>query len=156
MIIRPATPQDAPQMAALLNTIIAIGGTTAHESPKSPATVCHDYIDGPDTITCVVAEEAGQILGWQSVGWHTGDAHIGSFVDPHTQAKGIGAQLFAQTRALCAARGIADVFATIRADNAPGLAYYARLGFADIEAEPDYALSTGQVVGRIHRKLTLR
>ena len=156
MIVRPATPQDAAQMAGLLNTIIAIGGTTAHEVPKAPETVCHEYIDGPDTITCVVAEEAGTIIGWQSVGWHSGDAHIGSFVDPHTQARGIGAQLFALTRVLCTAKGITDIFATIRADNVPGLAYYARQGFTDISVEPDYALKSGQIVGRIHRKLTLR
>ncbi|TGD44634.1 GNAT family N-acetyltransferase [Pseudotabrizicola sediminis] len=156
MMIRPAGPDDAPAMADLLNAIIAIGGTTAHEQPKSPDTVRHDYIDGPGTLTCVVAEEAGQILGWQAVDQHHGEVHIGTFVSPHTQAKGIGAQLFAQTRALCAAKGINEIFAAIRADNVPGLAYYARLGFTDVGAEPDYALVTGQVVGRIFRKLTLR
>lgn len=156
MIIRIATPQDAPQMADLLNAIIAIGGTTAHESPKSADTVRHDYIDGPGTLTCVVAEEAEQILGWQAVDQYHGEAHIGTFVDPHTQAKGIGAQLFAQTRTLCAAKGMTEIFAAIRADNIPGLAYYARIGFSDVSAEPDYALSTGQVVGRVHRKITLR
>ncbi|RGP38760.1 GNAT family N-acetyltransferase [Pseudotabrizicola alkalilacus] len=156
MIVRPALPQDAKAMADLLNQIIAIGGTTAHQTPKTPETVRHDYIDGPDSITCVVAEEAGQILGWQSIGWHHGDAHIGSFVDPHTQAKGIGSQLFAETLKLSRAAGLTEIFATIRADNVPGLAYYARQGFTDISAEPDYALNTGEVVGRVHRKLTLR
>lgn len=156
MIIRPALPQDAPAMADLLNAIIAIGGTTAHESPKSSETVRQDYIDGPAALTCVVAEQAGDIMGWQAVGWHHGEVHIGTFVSPHTQAKGIGAQLFAQTRPLCAAKGITEIFAAIRADNVPGLAYYARLGFTHVGAEPDYALSTGQVVGRIFRKLTLR
>ncbi|WP_103332230.1 GNAT family N-acetyltransferase [Pseudotabrizicola formosa] len=156
MIIRIATPQDAPQMADLLNAIIAIGGTTAHETPKSPETVRHDYIDGPGTLTCVVADDAGHILGWQAVDQVHGEVHIGTFVSPGTQAKGIGAQLFDQTRALCAAKGITEVFAAIRADNIPGLAYYARLGFVDVGAEPDYALSSGQVVGRIFRKITLR
>lgn len=156
MMIRPAVPQDAAAMADLLNAIIAIGGTTAHETAKSPETVCHDYIDGPGTLTCVVAETGGQILGWQAVDQYHGEVHIGTFVDPQTQARGIGAQLFAQTRALCAAKGIAEIFAAIRADNIPGLAYYARIGFTDISAEPDYALSTGQVVGRVHRKFTLR
>lgn len=156
MILRAATPADAPAMADLLNRIIAIGGTTAHERPKSAETVHHDYIDGPDTLTCVVAETDGQLIGWQAIGWHHGDAHIGTFVAPDVQAKGTGAALFALTRQLCTARGITDIFATIRADNVPGLAYYARLGFTDIGAEPDYALSTGHVVGRIHRKLSLR
>ncbi|NEX46148.1 GNAT family N-acetyltransferase [Pseudotabrizicola algicola] len=156
MMTRPATPADAGAMADLLNRIIAIGGTTAHETPKSAETVRRDYIDGPATLTCVVAESGGRIIGWQAVGWHGAEAHIGSFVDPDVQAKGTGAQMFALTRSLCRERGLTEIFATIRADNTPGLAYYARLGFADIGAEPDYALSTGQVVGRIHRKLSLR
>lgn len=156
MIIRSAKPDDATDMAAILNQIIAIGGTTAHQSPKTPETIRHDYIDGPDTITCVVAEQAGSIIGWQSIGWHHGDAHIGSFVDPHIQAKGIGAQLFDETLRLSRAAGLTGIFATIRADNVPGLAYYARLGFTDIASEPGYALNTGEVVGRVHRKLTLR
>ncbi|MDP2082115.1 MAG: GNAT family N-acetyltransferase [Pseudotabrizicola sp.] len=143
-------------MADLLNRIIAIGGTTAHEDQKKPDAVCHDYIDGPDTLTCVVAEVGAQIIGWQAVGWHDGDPHIGTFVSPDVQAKGTGGALFAQTSMLCLDKGIAGIFATIRADNVPGLAYYARLGFTDIGAEPDYALKSGQVVGRIHRKFTLR
>lgn len=36
MIIRPATPADAPAMADLLNRIIAIGGTTAHQNRNRP------------------------------------------------------------------------------------------------------------------------
>lgn len=35
MIIRPATPADTAAMTALLNEIITIGGTTAHEHPMS-------------------------------------------------------------------------------------------------------------------------
>ena len=156
MIIRAATPNDAPAMADLLNRIIAIGGTTAHQTAKSADTILTDYITGPDTITCVVADDAGQILGWQAVGWYQGDAHIGTFVAPDIQARGIGGQMFAQTRAACLAAGLTDIHAAIRADNIPGLAYYARLGFTDIGAEPDFALNSGQMVGRIHRKLSLR
>ncbi|PJF09725.1 GNAT family N-acetyltransferase [Pseudorhodobacter sp. MZDSW-24AT] len=156
MIIRDATPDDAAAMAALLNRIIAIGGTTAHETAKTPQTIRHDYIDGPHTRTCVVAEDEGRILGFQAVDTTHGEAHIGTFVDPDTQAKGIGAQMFARTRQLCTDAGIPELFAAIRADNVPGLAYYARIGFADIGHEPDYALSTGAIVGRVHRKLSLR
>jgi L-amino acid N-acyltransferase YncA len=156
VILRDATAHDAVAMADLLNRIIAIGGTTAHETAKTAETVRRDYIDGPDTLTCVVAEQAGQMLGWQAVGWYQGDPHIGTFVAPDLQARGVGVRMFARTRAQCAAKGLDAVFATIRADNVPGLAYYARLGFADIGAEPDYALQTGQIVGRVHRKLSLR
>lgn len=45
--------------------------------------------------------------------------------------------------------------AKIRADNRPGLAYYARLGFADYSADPGWALKSGVVVGRVSRRLEL-
>ena len=53
MIVRPATPGDAAAMAALLNRIIAIGGTTAHQTPKTADAILTGYIDGPDCITAI-------------------------------------------------------------------------------------------------------
>lgn len=155
MIVRNALPEDAPAMAALLNRIIAIGGTTAHQVAKAVDDVRADYIDGSDCITSVVAEADGQIIGWQAIGWWQGDAHIGTFVDPKVQAKGTGAALFALTFAAAKAVGLAEIHASIRADNVPGLAYYARQGFQDIGFDPDFALNDGTKVGRISRKRLL-
>lgn len=151
MIVRGAAPSDAAAMAGLLNRIIAIGGTTAHQLPKDAGTVRRDYIDGPDCITSVVAEDDGRILGWQAIGWYQGDAHIGTFVEPGIQARGIGALMFARTLSDARAAGIKTIHASIRADNVPGLAYYARMGFADHAHDPDFALNDGTVVGRVHR-----
>jgi L-amino acid N-acyltransferase YncA len=155
MLIRRATPNDAVAMTAILNAIIAIGGTTAHEHPKTEQTVLVDYVTGPDVLACSIAEDQGTIIGWQSTGWYHGNPEIGTFVQPGTQARGIGAQLFALTCATLRAKGITYIIATIRADNIPGLAYYARVGFRDIAQDPDYALSTGQRVGRITRRIDL-
>lgn len=153
--VRPSRPEDAAAMAAILNRIIEIGGTTAHQVPKSPAQVRQDYIDGPDVQTSVVAEQDGQVVGWQSVGLWQGDSHIGTFVQPGLQAAGVGARLFALTCAQARDAGLTRIEASIRADNVPGLAYYARIGFADIGHEPDFALNDGRVVGRVHRRFTL-
>ena len=146
-------------MAALLNGIIAIGGTTAHQHPKTEAQIRADYIDGPEALTCVVAEEDGQLIGFQAVGvWPglpEGWGDIGTFVAPGLQAKGIGSALFAATRAAARESGLAVLNATIRADNAPGLAYYGRLGFADYAHDPDWALEDGRKVGRVSRRFDL-
>lgn len=155
MIVRDARAEDAPGMADILNRIIAIGGTTAHETPKTVEAVRAGYITGPEVLSSVVAEDAGQLIGWQSVEHWQGEAHIGTFVRPGIQAKGVGIALFAWTRALIAARGVTVIIASIRADNVPGLAYYARIGFVDVAHEPDYALKDGRVVGRIHRRFDL-
>lgn len=138
-------------MAALLNRIIDIGGTTAHQVHKSVAGVLEDYVTGADVISSVLAEEAGQMLGWQSVGHWQGEAHIGSFVSPDVQAKGVGAALFAVTCEALRQAGVGRVNASIRADNVPGLRFYARMGFVDFAHDPEFALRDGRVVGRVHR-----
>lgn len=155
MIFRPATPADATAMTDILNEIIRIGGTTAHETQKTAATVQEHYIDGPDVITSIVAEEAGQVIGWQSIGLWQGEAHVGTFVKPGIQAKGVGGGLFDLTREMARQAGVTAIIASIRADNVPGLAYYARIGFVEYGHEPEFALQNGQVVGRRHRRFDL-
>ncbi|NBE09175.1 GNAT family N-acetyltransferase [Paragemmobacter ruber] len=158
MIIRPARPEDAPAMADLQNRIIRIGGTTAYQAERSVDAV-RGYIDGPDAICCVIAEAEGRLIGFQALG-RSGDlpqgwGDIGTFVDPDVQARGTGAALFAATRAAANSAGVQVINATIRADNVPGLAFYARQGFRDYRHEPDYALQDGRRVGRVHRRLDL-
>jgi L-amino acid N-acyltransferase YncA len=155
MIVRDATPGDAVAMADILNRIIAIGGTTAHETPKTPETVRTHYIDGPEVIAAVVAEAEGQVIGWQSVEHWNGEAHIGTFVRPGVQARGVGAALFALTCERVRAAGHGFLIASIRSDNVPGLAYYRRIGFVDIGHDPGFALGDGRVVGRVHRRFDL-
>jgi L-amino acid N-acyltransferase YncA len=155
MIVRKALAEDAAGMAELLNHIIAIGGTTAHEQPTTESKTRQHAIDGPDVLSSVVAEENGGIVGWQSVEQWQGEPHIGTYVQPGLQANGIGAALFAQTLAALRARGVRYIIASIRADNLPGLAYYARIRFHDIGDEPGFALADGRKVGRVHRRFDL-
>ncbi len=155
MIIRHATPEDAPAMAAILNQIIAIGGTTAHQAAKTVDAVRADYVTGPKVLASVVAEDQGQVIGWQSVELWQDEGDIGTFVRPGLQAKGVGAALFALTCAAVRATEIRSIVAIIRKDNVPGLAYYARMGFVDFAEDPDFALKDGTVVGRVHRRFSL-
>ena len=142
-------------MAEVLNAIIAAGGTTAHQHPMTDADLRTHYIDGPGVETCLLAEAAGQVIGWQSLGEWKGEPHIGTFVRIGTQARGIGAALFDATCAAARARGLTRIIAHIRADNAPGLAYYTRIGFHDIGGDPGFALEDGRVVGRVFRRFDL-
>ena len=158
MILRPALPGDAAAMAALQNLIIRIGGTTAYETERSEDQV-RAYVDGPGAISCFVAEDGGRVIGFQSLGlWpglEEGWADIGTFVDPAVQARGTGAALFGATKAAARMAGVRVINATIRADNVPGLAYYARMGFRDHGSEPDFTLRDGRRVGRVHRRFDL-
>ncbi|MFE3838062.1 GNAT family N-acetyltransferase [Pseudogemmobacter sonorensis] len=159
MTIRPARAPDAPQMAGILNEIIRIGGTTAHQHERDPEAVGRAYIEGPGTICCFVAEEDGRVIGFQAVGRNPGLpvtwGDIGTFVQVGIQARGIGARLFEATAAACRAEGVEMLNATIRLDNRPGLAYYARIGFIDRETDPGWALEDGRVTGRVSRSFRL-
>ena len=152
MIVRPATPADAGQVARLLNQIIAFGGTTAHQTALTDADLLTHFIDGPDVRCAVVAEDMGRIIGWQSVGLWRDEDHIGPFVMPVVQAQGVGARMFGLTLDLARAAGLPNTMTSVRADNVPGLAYYARIGFVDVGFDPAFALEGGQVVGRVHRR----
>lgn len=158
MIVRPALPADAAAMAALQNRIIRIGGTTAHQVERPAEAVRAAYITGPAVVCCHVAWD-GAVLGFQAVeawpGLPEGWGDIGTFVDPDVQARGIGTALFAATVAACRRAGLRTLNATIRADNVPGLAYYARVGFVDHARDDGWALDDGRVVGRVSRRFEL-
>lgn len=158
MIIRLAQEFDAPALADLLNEIIRIGGTTALETPFTAEAFLLHYIDGPDAVCCHMAE-ADRPLGFQVLGRYpdlpAGWLDIGTFVRPASRSTGAAAALFQATKTHARAQGCKVINATIRADNALGLGYYTRLGFADYAAEPDYTLQDGRPVGRVSKRLDL-
>ena len=146
-------------MAALLNHIIAIAGTTAHEAPFAPEAIIAHYIQGDEPICCHLAEDEQGLIGFQSVGHNAalpeGWGDIGTFVAPDRQRSGAGQALFAVTVTAARGAGVKVLNATIRADNAPGLGYYARRGFVDYAEDPDFRLKSGARVGRISRRFDL-
>ena len=163
MIIRDAETRDAADMTALLNAIIAKGGTTAHQRPFDPDRLRDHYVTSPKSVSCVVAEDAGQVIGFQSLAWPgEGDGQlpddwgvIASFVADQAAGKGVGQRLFAATRQNAEAAGVTTIDATIRADNVPGLRYYSRLGFVDYDRLTGIPLSDGTLVDRVCKRFDL-
>ena len=158
--VRPTVRADAPALADLLNEIIAAGGTTAYETPFTPAAFADAHIDGPAVITSMIAEdEDGRPMGFQillasdklELGW--GD--IGTFARRGSAMRGIGSALFAATKAAAIAAGLNVINATIRADNSGGLAFYAKIGFVDYAVARAVPLADGTPVDRISRRYEL-
>lgn len=159
---RRATSTDAPAMAELLNRIISAGGTTAHQSRFDAERMLGHYIAPPLAISCFVALLDGQIIGfqaleradpdWQGEGKLPNDwAVIATFVAEGHRGLGVGRGLF--DLSLAAARGahVRAIDATIRADNALGLGYYSRMGFADRAVVRDVPLGDGTRIDRIQK-----
>lgn len=160
MRVRPAETADAPALTRLINAIIAIGGTTAHEDPFTPERFAAHYIAGPEVLCCHLAEDDdGRPLGFQGLSLWPGLparwGDIGTFVAPEARGSGAAAALFQATCARARALGLTALNATIRADNRPGLAYYAKMGFRDYAHDPGFRLKDGRQVGKISRRFDL-
>src|SRR5262245_49662681 len=105
LILRSATSRDATAMAALINEIIRIGGTTAYEDPYDRASMEHEFITSPDVIVCTLAEDEDMLLGFQVLlsalegepmpaGWGA----IGTYARVGHTGGGIGRALFEETK----------------------------------------------------------
>lgn len=161
--VRPARVDDAAELAELLNEIIEIGGTTAFMTPFDAEGITSHFIDSELGVSCIVAEAAEQIVGFQAVEWcdprYDGPAplpsdwtQISSFVRNGHGRKGIGHLLFLATLELVRDAGVTVINATIRADNVSGLGYYSSIGFVDYHRLVDVPLANGVTVDRIRKR----
>jgi L-amino acid N-acyltransferase YncA len=133
--IRPARPQDAAGLAALLGRIIDEGDKTAIDSHLDASELSEWFITGKHVIGCYVAETGtGALVGFQAyeryhedlpAGW----ADIATFVDRAARGSGIGRRLFAETLAHAATTGTSMLRAVIRRENESAIAYYRACGF---------------------------
>lgn len=154
--VRPVEPGDVVELCGLLNEIIAIGGTTAFETPMTEEDFRGAFAGAPGLISLFVAVgEGGRLLGFQFLTRHDklpdGWADIATFARVGSQAAGIGRALFSETLSLARQRGLAAINATIRADNEGGLAYYERMGFVTYAVDRDVPLQSGLSVDRVSK-----
>lgn len=158
--VRPVTHADAPALAELLNAVIRQGGTTALEEEFTPEALDAAYLTGPAVHCCHLAvDDSGAIAGFQTLGRYPGlpddVGDIATFARLGGQQRGVGSALFAATAQRARALGHSAINATIRADNAGGLAFYTRQGFADHGLTRDVPLADGTPVDRVHKRFPL-
>jgi L-amino acid N-acyltransferase YncA len=158
--VRPVTSDDAPMLADLLNAVIRAGGTTALEAEFTPEALDAAYLTGPKVHCCHVAvDEAGELAAFQTLGRYPGlpddIGDIGTFSRIDGKQRGAGSALFAATKTRASALGHGAINATIRADNAGGLAFYTKLGFVDYGVTPSVPLADGIPVDRVHKRYSL-
>ncbi len=159
---RPATPRDADEMTALINEIIAIGGTTAYEDPFTPESMNGEFISPPYLLSCTLVEDEGRLLGFQVLLWPNAHepfpdvwAYIGTYARVGHTGGGIGRALFAETLKAARAAGVKTIDATIRADNTGGLAFYGRVGFVDYDRRIGVPLKDGTLVDRVRKRFEI-
>ncbi len=134
LIIRTADIADAKPMAALINALIARGGTTAHRRSIEKKQIIEQFISPPYDIKCTVAVDGSDVIGFQVIEWADPDwkgpdklppdwAIIATYVALERHGQGIGRRLFGATLAAARAAGVHHIDAMIRCENVGGLAY---------------------------------
>lgn len=131
--VRPAGPGDATALRDILNTIVAIGGMTAIESPLPLEAFKKYFLEGASFILCLVAEDSitSLPLGFQGLTRHMELpdkwADIGTFTRSDPKVPGVRRALFAETKIQARKDKLTAINAAIRADNHGGLAYYDKM-----------------------------
>ncbi|NNE80438.1 MAG: GNAT family N-acetyltransferase [Silicimonas sp.] len=147
-------------MAAILNEIIAIGGTTAFEEPVTEENMIDWYVTSKALYCCHVAvDENNALAGFQALeqtdAYGPGIGEISSFARQSSPVSGTGKLLFAETRIAAARLGLKAINAKIRTDNQPGLRYYTKMGFQDHSVIADVPLKDGTPVDRVLKRFQI-
>lgn len=161
ILVRQATAEDAQGMCDVINPLIVAGGTTAHRSLFDPPRMQKHYIAPTYFVSCAVAVDCGSIVGFQALEWADPNwpgadslpsdwCVVASFVARETQGKGIGRLLWSETLARAKDQNVKAIDATIRRENALGLAFYSALGFQD-HRESAETISKAYSLSESHR-----
>jgi len=125
----------------LLNRIVDEGDKTAIDEHLTVETFTEWFISGPHCLSCVVATDSDESLGFQAVEVYHDDlppgwADIATFVTFGTRGRGIGRALMTATTRNCNERRLQTLRAVIRRSNPGAVSYYRGMGFT--EASPAY------------------
>ncbi|KII14809.1 GNAT family N-acetyltransferase [Phaeobacter sp. S60] len=148
MNVRQARPADASAIAAITNQIIRDTLITFTTDEKTAAEVAADItVKGPHM---QVAEEAGEILGYISLGtFRSGPGYARSgehtiYLSDTARGRGAGRALMAAIEEVARRDGIHVLVAGISAVNAVGLAFHAAMGFAEVGRMPQVGYKWGR------------
>ncbi|MEL7202579.1 MAG: GNAT family N-acetyltransferase [Pseudomonadota bacterium] len=155
-----ASPLHTAEMAALLNGIIAAGGTTALANRVTGDDLQTWMARAPGRSVWHVAEkEDGAVVGFQWV--EPADdlpddaAEIATFAKIGQTGLGIGSKLFERTKVVARELGYNWINANIRADNTGGLTYYQSRGFETYDRKIGVKLANGLVVDKVLKRFNL-
>jgi L-amino acid N-acyltransferase YncA len=156
--VRPVVVEDAEQIVAILNPIIAEGLYTVFDEPIS-AEAEREYIAClTDRSVFLVAENASEgIVGFQSLdAFHAPYTHafdhvavIGTYVAEAYRRQGVARALFPHTFAAARQAGYQKIFSFVRADNPGALAAYQAHGFTVIGTARGQAKLQGRYIDEV-------
>ena len=156
--IRDVTIEDAEEILAILNPIIAARCYTAMDSEFTVEAEREFIRTFPlqGTFLVAVDTELNRIVGFQNVSPFGSFTHafdhvgvIGTYVDLQLTRRGIATRLFAATYDAARRKGYEKFFTYVRADNEAGLQTYLRQGFRVVGKAERQARIDGKYVDEV-------
>ncbi|WP_444668269.1 GNAT family N-acetyltransferase [Cereibacter changlensis] len=152
-MIRPATDRDAAAILAIWNPVIRDTLVTFNSAEKTEAELCTLIAERNAAGHCfLLAEEAGEILGFASYGQFRGGIGYRLTMEhtillgPAARGRGIGRALMTAVEDHARAAGAHSIFAGVSGGNPEGRAFHAAMGYREVAVLPE----VGFKFGRLH------
>ena len=136
--VRLARVEDGAAVAEIYNQGIAERGATFETELRSPDDMARRIDEDARRFPVLVAEDAGRVLGWASIGpyrpraCYAGVGEFSVYVDRAARGRGVGRALVTQLIAEAAARGYWKLLSRIFPANAGSRGLCRALGFREV------------------------
>jgi phosphinothricin acetyltransferase len=142
LLIRRATPDDAAAIAAIWNPYIRDTAVTFNPAEKSGPEVAQMIADRDRLGHATFVAVAGDIIGFATYAQFRGGAGYATCMEhsillaPATRGQGAGRGLITAICDHARSAGAHQMIAGVSAENPDGVAFHARMGFAEIARVP--------------------
>lgn len=137
--IRDATAADAPAIAAIWNPVIAGTAATFNAAEKTPADIAAMIATRQaDGHAFLVATKSETLLGFATFSQFRGGIGYARTMEhtiilaPEAAGRGFGRALMQSLESRARDAGAHSLFAGVSAENPAGLAFHAKIGFAEV------------------------
>ncbi len=150
MDIRPASPSDAAEIAAIYNAEVTGATTTFDLVPRTLAEQLTWIDEHRGPYPAIVAIQAGEVVGFGSLSrYHTRPAYATTvedsvYVAATARGRGIGHLLLDELVSLACAHGFHTILARIVGDNAGSVALHRSCGFIQVGVEREVGRKFGR------------
>jgi phosphinothricin acetyltransferase len=160
-LVRPASEQDAPAVAAIYAPFVTDTAITFETEPPGPAQIAERIRAGGDLYPWYVAEAGGKVVGYAyATRFRDRSAYRFAvettvYLDPAAQRQGIGRRLYEQLFETLTAQGFTQAIAAITLPNDASVRLHEAVGFepAGVYRQVGYKLGRWLDVGLWQRSI---
>jgi phosphinothricin acetyltransferase len=148
--VRLARAADAAPVAEIYNQGIAERTATFETEPRAPEELARRIAEDPRRFPVLVAEDAGHVLGWASIGTYrsrscyAGVGEFSVYIHREARGRGVGRLLLARLLEEARERGYWKLLSRVFPSNAASLGLCRSLGFRVVGTYERHACLDGR------------